>query len=411
MSEMKKLNADKKEIIKSIIQKLHKGLSVEDAKKKFDEEAGSITSSEIAEVEQSLINEGMSVDEIKKFCNVHALLFESSLSQAMKKEESPGHPVNTFKLENRQIEKLTDSLKKVTEDVGAKDPVKIIKEIKDLLIDLKEIEHHYVRKEQLLFPLLERYGFMGPSKVMWGKHNEIRELLKNALTDADKEQAFKNPKAYINDYVAPLIEEVDGMIFKEENILFPASMEKLKPEDWVEILKESDDIGYTFIEKPAQTSAIIEDIKRNVVQEPEITAKEEVKLPTGILKLKELMWMLNSLPVDLTFIDKDDTVRYFSDNKERIFVRTKSIIGRKVQNCHPPQSVDAVEKILAAFKAGKKDHADYWINFNEKFVFIRFIAIRDESANYLGTVELTMDIAGLRSLQGEKRLLDEKDLT
>ncbi len=411
MSEMKKLNADKKEIIKSIIQKLHKGLSVEDAKKKFDEEAGSITSSEIAEVEQSLINEGMSVDEIKKFCNVHALLFESSLSQAMKKEESPGHPVNTFKLENRQIEKLTDSLKKVTEDVGAKDPVKIIKEIKDLLIDLKEIEHHYVRKEQLLFPLLERYGFMGPSKVMWGKHNEIRELLKNALTDADKEQAFKNPEAYINDYVAPLIEEVDGMIFKEENILFPASMEKLKPEDWVEILKESDDIGYTFIEKPAQTSAIIEDIKRNVVQEPEITAKEEVKLPTGILKLKELMWMLNSLPVDLTFIDKDDTVRYFSDNKERIFVRTKSIIGRKVQNCHPPQSVDAVEKILAAFKAGKKDHADYWINFNEKFVFIRFIAIRDESANYLGTVELTMDIAGLRSLQGEKRLLDEKDLT
>lgn len=411
MSKMKKLNADKKEIIKSIIQKLHNGLSVEDAKKKFDEEAGSITSSEIAEVEQSLINEGMSVDEIKKFCNVHALLFESSLSQAMKKEESPGHPVNTFKLENRQIEKLTDSFKKVTEDEGAKDPVKIIKEIKDLLIDLKEIEHHYVRKEQLLFPLLERYGFMGPSKVMWGKHNEIRELLKNALTGADKEQAFKNPKAYINDYVAPLIEEVDGMIFKEENILFPASMEKLKPEDWVEILKESDDIGYTFIEKPAQTSAIIEDIKRNVVQEPEITAKEEVKLPTGILKLKELMWMLNSLPVDLTFIDKDDTVRYFSDNKERIFVRTKSIIGRKVQNCHPPQSVDAVEKILAAFKAGKKDHADYWINFNEKFVFIRFIAIRDESANYLGTVELTMDIAGLRSLQGEKRLLDEKDLT
>jgi uncharacterized protein len=161
--------------------------------------------------------------------------------------------------------------------------------------------------------------------------------------------------------------------------------------------------------KSAQTSAKMEDLKGNIIQEQQKTFGKEVKLPTGTLNLKELTLMLNSLPVDLTFIDKDDTVRYFSDNEERIFVRTKSVIGRKVQNCHPPKSVDAVEKILNAFKAGKKDNADFWINLNEKFVFIRFIAVRDEMANYLGTVELTMDIAGFRSLQGEKKLLDEKD--
>ena len=411
MSEMIKKKPDKKEVIKNIIRQLHEGLSAEDAKKKFDNEAGSITSSEIAEIEQSLINDGMPVDEIKKFCNVHALLFESSLSQEMQKEQSPGHPVNTFKLENRKIEKLTGNLKKDIEDVEKRDVAQTIKKIKEFLIQLKEIEHHYVRKEQLLFPFLERYGFMGPSKVMWGKHNEIRDLLKNASAGADKEELSKNLKTYISECINPLVEEVEGMIFKEENILFPASMEKLKPADWIEILKESDDVGYTFIEKPAQTSAIIEDLKRNIIIEPEIAHGNEVKLPTGMLNLQELMYMLNSLPFDLTFIDKDDTVRYFSDNKERIFVRTKSVIGRKVQNCHPPQSVDAVEKILAAFKAGKKDNADFWINFAERFVFIRFIAIRDEKANYLGTVELTTDIAGFRSLKGEKRLLDEKDFS
>ncbi|MDD3777480.1 MAG: DUF438 domain-containing protein [Actinomycetota bacterium] len=409
MSEFLKKNQHKKEVIKDIIQQLHQGLSAQEAKKKFEQEAGSITAQEIAEVEQSLIDEGMAVDEIKRFCNVHALLFEDSLSQIVSKEEAAGHPINTFRLENKKIEELTAQVKKLVEKTA--DPDKLFPELKNLLAKLKDIENHYVRKEQLLFPFLEKYGFMGPSKVMWGKHNEIRDLMKGAIGNIEAEDYKNDPQSFVKKYIDPLVEEVEGMIFKEENILFPASMEKLKASDWIGILKESDDIGYTFIEKPKETSAIIEDLKRNVAAEAEITSEKEIKLPTGILNLKELMYMLNSLPVDLTFIDKDDTVRYFSDNKDRVFVRTKSVIGRKVQNCHPPQSVDAVEKILAAFKAGKKDDADFWINFNEKFVFIKFIAVRDERSNYLGTVEVTMDIAGYRSLTGEKRLLDEEDLS
>jgi len=409
MSEFLKKNQHKKEVIKDIIQQLHQGLSAQEAKKKFEQEAGSITAQEIAEVEQSLIDEGMAVDEIKRFCNVHALLFEDSLSQIVSKEEAAGHPINTFRLENKKIEELTAQVKKLVEKTA--DPDKLFPELKNLLAKLKDIENHYVRKEQLLFPFLEKYGFMGPSKVMWGKHNEIRDLMKGAIGNIEAEDYKNDPQSFVKKYIDPLVEEVEGMIFKEENILFPASMEKLKASDWIGILKESDDIGYTFIEKPKETSAIIEDLKRNVAAEAEITSEKEIKLPTGILNLKELMYMLSSLPVDLTFIDKDDTVRYFSDNKDRVFVRTKSVIGRKVQNCHPPQSVDAVEKILAAFKAGKKDDADFWINFNEKFVFIKFIAVRDERSNYLGTVEVTMDIAGYRSLTGEKRLLDEEDLS
>jgi len=134
-----------------------------------------------------------------------------------------------------------------------------------------------------------------------------------------------------------------------------------------------------------------------------------VSLPTGDLKLNELMSLLNTLPVDITFVDKDDTVRYFSDSKDRIFARTKAVIGRRVQNCHPPQSLDVVEKILTSFKDGKKDTYDFWIDRRGKLVYIRYLAIRDRQGKYLGTLEVTQDITGIKKLEGEKRLLDERD--
>ncbi|MBU4294189.1 MAG: DUF438 domain-containing protein [Actinobacteria bacterium] len=408
MSESLKKKENKKEVIKDIILKLHQGLSIGEAKKKFEEEAGTITSSEIAEIEQSLINEGMPVDEIKKFCNVHALLFESSLSQLVAKEESSTHPIYLFKLENREIEKLTDSIKEllINKDIQALEVFR--QELKKMLLELKGVELHYTRKEQLLFPFLEKYGFMGPSKVMWGKDNEIRNLLKNAILKIEELSTKQQLESYIKECVNPLIEEVAGMIFKEENILFPTSQEKLSSNDWIDILKESDEVGYAFIEKPKETSRMISELRKTVVMEPEIKNGNEINFPTGILKLKELMWIFNSLPVDITFVDKDDTVKYFSDNKDRVFIRTRSIIGRKVQNCHPPQSVEIVDRILAEFKNGKRDQADFWINFKNRLIFIKFLAVRDEGVNYLGTIEITMDITDIKSLKGEKRLIDEE---
>ncbi|MCL5069774.1 MAG: DUF438 domain-containing protein [Actinobacteria bacterium] len=399
---------NKKEIIKDIILKLHQGLSLEEAKEKFEKEVGTITFSEIVEIEQSLINEGMQTDEIKNFCNLHALLFESSLSQSVAKEELPTHPIHLFKLENREIEKLTDSIKELLLKKDIKTLEVFRQELKKLLLKLKGVELHYTRKEQLLFPFLEKYGFMGPSKVMWGKDNDIRNLLKNSILKIEELDTKQQLESYIKEYINPLIEETTGMIFKEENILFPASKEKLSINDWIDILKESDEVGYVFIEKPKDTSRMISELRKIVVIEPEIKNGNEISFPTGSLKLKELMWIFNSLPVDITFVDKDDIVRYFSDNKNKIFVRTRSIIGRKVQNCHPPQSVEIVERILAEFKNGKRDQADFWINFKNSLIFIKFIAVRDEGANYLGTIEVTIDITDIKNLKGEKRLIDEE---
>ncbi|MFN3967165.1 MAG: DUF438 domain-containing protein, partial [Endomicrobiia bacterium] len=387
------LKEKKKQIVKDIIKRLHQGLSFEEAKEMLIKEVGSLTSYEIAEIEQSLINEGVSIDEIKKFCNVHALLFEETIKQKVK-ELSRSHPVELFKLENRKIEKIVNEIKEE----------KDIQRIKELLLKLKNIDIHYVRKEQLLFPYLEKAGFYGPSKVMWGKHNDIREMLKNAINKIE-EISFDE---YKQKYLSVLLEEVESMIFKEENILFPTSLEKLKLEDWVEILKQSSEVGYCFITPPEDMNLMIEELKKTSIEEAEFT-DGKIKFPSGELSLEETLNILNNLPVDITFINKDDKVVYFSESKDRIFFRPRAVLGRDVRNCHPPQSLDKVEKILNDFKNNVRDVADFWINFKGKFVYIRYFAIRNKLGEYLGTLEVTQDITEIKKLEGEKRLLDEKN--
>jgi PAS domain S-box-containing protein len=392
----------KKEIMKDIIRKLHQGLTIEEAKERFEKEIGTASSIEIAEMEQALINEGLSPEEIKKFCNVHALLFQSALEKSIIKETSPSHPVYLFKLENREIEKIADSLKKLKEEREEEFP-RTKRKLNDLLNELRGIELHYARKELVLFPFLEKQGFTGPSKVMWGKDNEVRDLLKKAISSVEDIKDIKDLEPYSKNSLDPLIEEVTGMIFKEENILFPICLEKLSANDWVEVLKESDKVGYVFVEKSKETETLIKDLKSTLLEEP-VFEDNEISLPTGKLRLKELMFILNTLPVDITFVDKEDKVRYFSDSKERIFLRTKSVIGIKVQNCHPPQSLEAVEEILKSLKEGKKDTVDFWINLEGKFVYIRYFAVRDEGGSYLGTLEVSQDLTEIKKLEGEKRL-------
>jgi len=392
----------KKEIMKDIIRKLHQGLTIEEAKERFEKEIGTASPTEIAEIEQALINEGLSPEEIKKFCNVHALLFQSALEKSIIKETSPSHPVYLFKLENREIEKITGSLKKLKEE-REEELSRTKRKLNDLLNELRGIEIHYARKELVLFPFLEKQGFTGPSKVMWGKDNEVRDLLKKAISSVEEIKDVKDLEPYSKNSLDPLIEEVTGMIFKEENILFPTCLEKLSANDWVEILKESDKVGYVFVEKPKETEALVKDLKSAILEEP-VFENNEISLPTGKLRLKELMFILNTLPVDITFVDKEDKVRYFSDSKERIFLRTKSVIGIKVQNCHPPQSLEAVEEILKSLKEGKKDTVDFWINLEGKFVYIRYFAVRDEGGSYLGTLEVSQDLTEIKKLEGEKRL-------
>ena len=398
------MDAQKKEALKDIILNLHKGLPETAGRDRFEKEVGTVSSTEIAEMEQSLMDEGVSPDEIKKFCNVHALIFESALEKMTMQETSPSHPVHLFKEENRAAEKLVTGMQEAADSGKDIDAVK--RGITVGLRQLKEMEKHFDRKANLLFPYLEKHGFTGPSKVMWGKDNEIKTMLKQAINVIGAVNSREMLEEYKKIHLAPLIEEIKSMIFKEENILYPAAMEKLTPAEWVGILRESPEIGYAFITPPQATEALVKHLEEASADALDIK-NETIQLPTGNLKISELIPLLNSLPLDITFVDKDDTVRYFSQGKDRIFARTTAVIGRKVQNCHPPQSVHIVEKILTSFKNGLKDNYDFWINMGPKTVYIRYFAVRDAQRNYLGTLEVTQDIAPIKKLEGERRLLDE----
>ena len=193
-------------------------------------------------------------------------------------------------------------------------------------------------------------------------------------------------------------------ITKEENIMIPMLLEQLTQEEWKAIADEGDEFGYLIENIPDWKPKKILDLN---VRKENIHEEGFVKLPTGVFNLEQLTYMLNTLPFDITFVDKDDIVRYFSQGSERIFSRTKSVIGRTVSNCHPPASVHIVEQIVEDFKAGKKDNEDFWINMGEQFVYIRYFAVRNEKNKYLGTLEVTQNIKHIQETTGEKRLVSD----
>ncbi|MEK3772094.1 DUF438 domain-containing protein [Paenibacillus sp. FSL R5-0887] len=399
-------------MLKEIIKELHAGKSVEEVKARFAEAVGDVTVAEISAMEHSLMTEeGIPVSEVQRLCSVHTAIFKGSIEQihrSSQPEEQPGHPVHTFKLENREIEKLVNFRMDLHATKFQKNDSEelIFKLLEDLSL-LLDLDKHYSRKENLLFPYLEKYGIYGPTKVMWGVDDNIRRMIKEAKAALS---TYSGNAAEIGIQLEEIIKEVNEMIFKEENILLPMALDKLTEDEWVKIARESDEIGFCL------TAPEQEWIPERAA-EPDGTVLEEtegatpqggfIRFETGLLSLHQLETVLNHLPVDLTFIDENDVVRYFSHGKERIFARTKAVIGRTVQNCHPPQSVHVVEKLLEDFKAGRKDAEDFWINIKDKFIYIRYFAVRDESGQYMGTLEFTQNIAPIRALEGQKRILSE----
>lgn len=403
MSEIINNREYRQKVLKELILELHAGKTVDEVKGRFEKLIEGVSASEISQMEQALIAEGMPVEEVQRLCDVHAAVFKGSIEDIHKEItvqsfEKPGHPVHTFKQENRAIEDLINN--KIKPALKQQDRSNVLEGLRELLT----IENHYSRKENLLFPYLEKNGITAPPKVMWGVDDEIRAEIKNAIEVVESDAELKNETKEI---VSDALVRVDEMIFKEENILLPMAIETLSEDEWYAIYRESDQIGYTLINQDAKWEPVREDVGIKAVSLPESISKEQIRFETGVVSIKEMELMLNHLPFDITFVDKDDTVKYFSHGKERIFERTKAVIGRKVANCHPPGSVHIVEKIVADFKAGKKDVEEFWIQQKDRFIHIRYFAVRDENGEYLGTMEVSQNIQPLRELTGEKRLLSE----
>jgi len=408
MSEIINNREYRKKVLKELIMELHDGKSVEEVRERFAELIKGVSASEISEMEAALIAEGMPVQEVQRICDVHAAVFKGSIEDIHKEdiqeiERTPGHPLHTFMLENREIEKLLNGkMSEAWEAFKADDSNSNIEKLVEAFNLLWEIDKHYSRKENLIFPYLEKYGITAPPKVMWGVDDEIRAEIKGIKIELEK---YKGNKDEIIKRTETLMNKVIEMIFKEENILFPMCKDTLTEDEWLTIAEESGEIGFCLTEPAGVWKPKRVNLEKKEAIKASTEATGYVKLETGILKLEELEAMLNTLPFDITFVDKNDVVKYFSQGRERIFARTRAVIGRSVQNCHPPASVHVVEKIVQDFKAGAKDHEDFWIKMGDVYALIRYFAVRDGEGNYLGTLEVTQNIKPIQEIEGEKRLM------
>lgn len=404
MSEFINNVEHRQRLLKDIIKSLHNGANLEQAKAEFKKHFNEVSTAEISMMEQALIKEGMAIEEVQNLCDVHAAVFEGSISDIHKEKDHTkvkGHPVQVFLEENQNIEHLIQREIEPYLSQSGKTAELMLRVGYDRLM---EIHKHYARKEYLFFPNLEKKGIDAPPKVMWAVDDEIRSEMKEILSDLsqiDHDLNLTKEKIIAN------LKKIRDMIFKENNILIPLLMETLSFFDWVMVDSASDEIGY-FIEAPKQKWTDKKNTDKVQEEKPmKETFKGEVSFDAGSLSPLVLNAMLNTLPLDMTFVDSEGYVKYFTQGKERIFDRPITIIGRHVSMCHPPASVHIVEEIIESFRSGKKNHEDFWIRIKDMFVYIRYFAVRDQENNYLGTLEVTQNIKPIVELEGEKRLVSK----
>ncbi|MDD2552779.1 MAG: DUF438 domain-containing protein [Dysgonamonadaceae bacterium] len=406
MSELINNASQRKDKLRSLLLKLHAGENVDSIRKQLIEALTDIPYNEVVEVEQEMIDGNLlTEEEILEFCDLHTAILDGSIDLSGAKGIPAGHPIDTFKKENialnDEVEKARNLLETAESLTNDKLPGFVL-QLRTIFNALSDIDKHYKRKEYLLFPYLEKHLITGPPTVMWGKHDELRVFLNDSIRDLETSISTVNQlQSIINKNLNRTLELIDGMIMKEEEILFPMAMDTLTEEEWYKIYSETIEFGFCLIDpedewKPAGL----------IVEKQQYVESGAIQLSSGSFDIKQLEALFLHIPIDITFVDADDKVSFFSHSPNRVFERNRSIIGRDVRMCHPPGSVHIVEQIIDDFKSGKENKAVFWMsNFMGRFIYIEYSAVRDKENNYLGVVEVTQDITQMRKLEGDQRLL------
>ncbi|HOL07848.1 MAG TPA: PAS domain-containing protein, partial [Methanomassiliicoccaceae archaeon] len=360
---------------------------------------------EVEEAEEQLEKEGLSQRDMMLLCDAHVRYMEDITEDEEALLEMPGHPIHTLMEEHVMIlvsvKKARDSVLRILNGEG--DLVD-----RERLIGLesffKEAQKHFQREENVLFPYMERHGITGPPARMWAEHDVLRRKEKEIARLVERMvEGDEDPVERLACSLSQLLSLLNTHFYKENHVLFPQAINVLDALEWNEVRRHFDDVGCcSFMPHHAQVG-----FRTMVPTEPTVTHDGEVVLPTGRLTAEEVEMLLNALPLEITYVGEDDTVRYFSKPADRIFVRTEAVIGRKVQNCHPAKSLHLVQRIVEDFKSGARDQAEFWIDMEGKKVHIRFWPLRDRKGNYRGVVEVVQNVTGIMDLKGEKRLLDE----
>lgn len=361
--------------------------------KQHKEALENITPYDMIEMEAKQIEMGITVADIKQHIEKVMNVIYPYLKKYNWKKPTEGNPIYYLMLENRELEKNLDEIK-----IALKN--KDFWKMEELTSNLSQYENHLIRKENILFPYLEKiWENYTPLNVMWSLHDDIRRKWKELAKHIKEDGEFT---ARIYKDVGEVFFLMYGMIFKEELIVYPIAMETVTQEHWQQMHEQSAELGYSYIEDPKEFS-------KKKMKKPDIMKSVSDifwKVETGELTKEQLELLLNNLPLDITFVDENDEVRFFSRPKDRFFPRSPAIIGRKVQNCHPPESVHIVEKIIAEFKAGTKKEAKFWIQMKGKFILIKYFAMHDTHGKYRGILEVSQDITEIKKMEGEMRLLD-----
>ncbi len=364
-----KEDKDRLELLKSYIERLSKGEDLEAVRSDFVKNFKDVSSKEIVHAEQELIMSGLPLEKVQKLCDIHSALFhESNIVDESQKdlEKIPGHPLNILSLENKKIKFLADEVKN-SEDKLAK--------IRDLL----KINSHYGKKAGLIYPLLKtKYNVSGPSDVMWAVDDEIRSNLSRIV----------KTNSYDEESLNKLLDRVYEMIYREENILFPLLKENFTEEEWNKIYGDFEEYGLDLLDDVP----LWKDYKPKEIL-PEEVSCGSLEFETGSLKIKEALQIFRTLDAELTFIDKDDFVRYYSEGKDKIFPRPKSCLNRDVASCHPPKVVPMVKSLLDDFKSKKRDRLVVCRDIKGKKILVKYLAVYDETGAYMGTLETVEDIS------------------
>lgn len=294
----------------------------------------------------------------------------------------------------RRLNNLRPHVHKLNhESVSQEDKLMII----ELWEQLKSVTDYYLIKENILFPLAEHHlDDYRCVAVMWSIHDDIRRNLNSIIEELQSEEM---DISVANRLIGDLFFDINAIVFREEKLLYPY-MQKIIPANEVEALwNESVESGFPYYNPEKKEN-----------EETKSDDSDLVNLKSGLLSAEQLILLFNHLPVDITFVDENDRVRFFSTPKERIFHRTNAIIGRDVHNCHPKESVHVVDQIIQSFRDGRKDEANFWISMrNGKRVLIQYFALRNENKEYKGVIEVTQEISEIQKLEGDKRILDWED--
>lgn len=307
-----------------------------------------------------------------------------------------GHPVQIYFQENDLIHKLLEELSTVN-------PVEDFQQYINIFNQLTTIEKRFARKENQLFPFLEKKKWVGPSQGMWSFHDNLREqirLIQYYIKTKNPEKIAVNMPFLVNG--------IYRLMQIEETVLFPNALDILEEGDWIAMRAGEEEIGWMLPNTPALFPAIeyvhpSEDVTpRNLSFSLENTSHYD----EGYMTVEQVNLLFKTMPLDLTYVDENDKVIFYNRGEERVFPRSAGIIGREVKFCHPPKSVGTVLRILEEFRKGTKNESSFWINYKERLIYIRYFAVRDANKNYKGVIEMSQDITDIKKIEGEKRLLD-----